>query len=69
MLSFLDIIKTIFLDISSKNWVISEVKKYLDFCLLYWRNSYTLVGKHEGESYTGDLEVDGIIILKLIFKN
>jgi hypothetical protein len=44
------------------------VNKYLDFCLLYWSNSYTLVGKHEGKSYSGDLDVDGSIILKRIFK-
>jgi hypothetical protein len=44
------------------------VKKYLDFPLLCWRNSYTLVGKHEEKSYTGDLEADGMIILKRIFK-
>ena len=40
------------------------VSKYLDFCLLYWRNEYTLVRKHEGKSYSGDLDVDGSIILK-----
>jgi len=40
------------------------VNKYLDFCLIYWRNSYTLVGKHEGKSYPGNLDVDVSIILK-----